>query len=391
MERVQESIEQVKKNTLKGTKEALRNTYDIVSQVSTEELKDILNQNPEKPIKYLLLLFLSMSYIYNENYEEALQISTETIEEISKEQSRTLDNILASLWTATRISSTFLERDILSMYLLGLAEAREFQNIETVTVIINSILMYLQKKELYDEAYTFLQGIDLPVEADVGQSSVFHYLASIVYLMAEEYGLAENAINKAIVKSTDSEFTEECKKVYVVASMHQGKHPGREFFMENRKVKEYQKILLAIKSCSLEKFREAVEEEEGELKTSGLYHSVLRLETAVQKEQVRRIGVVYTKIFLRSVGDMLGVSEESAAFLLQNAIEEGAISGYIDTKAGEYVGIEREAGKEKKGTLKIEEMLNVANSLAMIKKHAPIRKKSLEEMQAEMTYNEYRI
>ncbi|EHY65537.1 26S proteasome regulatory subunit N3 [Nematocida ausubeli] len=389
MEKVQETIEQINRATLKTTKDALRPLYDIISSVSTEELISELDAHSSGPSRYLLLLFVSMSYIYKEEYEQALDTSMNSIAEITKESSRILDSVLAGLWTAARISSTHLRRDILSEYLLGLAAAREYQNVETITVIINNILMDLQKKQLYDEAHTFLTGISLPDEADVGQSSVFYYLASIVYLMAEDYSASEQAINKAIVKSTDSVFTDECRKAYVVACLHQGKHPSRDFFVENPKLKAYLQILLAIKSCSLEKFHEAVAEEEQTLRRDGLYHAVLRLETAVQKEQVRRIGVVYTKILLSSVGEMLGVSEESAAFLLQNSIEEGAIAGYIDTDMKEYVGMERR--DERNNTLKIEDMLSVANSLAMIKKHEPVKKKTLEELQADMTYNEYRI
>ncbi|KAI5170320.1 hypothetical protein NEIRO03_2777, partial [Nematocida sp. AWRm78] len=34
---------------------------------------------------------------------------------------------------------------------------------------------------------------------------------------------------------------------------------------------------------------------------------------------------------------------------------------------------------------------SVSHTLMMIKKHAPIRKKTIEEMQMDMAYNEYRI
>lgn len=389
MDKIHESIEQVQKSTLRSTKEALRNIYDIIEGVSIETLISISEENVTGPSKYLIQLFISMSHVYREEYEEAFEVSMRNISEIAQEQTRILDSILAGLWTAARISASILKKDIMTNYLLGLAEAKEYHNTETITVIINSILMDLQKKEMYDEAYTFLQGSNLPEEADVGQASVFYYLASVVYLMAETYKEAEIAIKKAIVKSTDTLFTEECRKVHVVISLHLGKHPTREFFQANPKLSNYQKVLQAIKSCSLDKFHSTVSEIEEALKADGLYYPVSRLETAVQKEQIRRIGVVYTKIALESVGKMLGVSEESASFLLQKAISEGAIAGIIDPEIKEYIGFEKD--KRKKDSLKIEEMLSVANSLAMIKKHEPVKKKTLEEMQADIMQNEYRI
>lgn len=389
MEKVRESIEQVQKCTLRSTKEALRHVYDIIEELSIETLLSIAEENKAAPAKYLVQLLICMSHIYREDYKNAFSAAMQNIEEISQEKSRVLDGVIAGLWTGARISATQLKKDITTDYLLGLAQAREYQNTETITVIINSILMDLQKKGMYDEAYIFLQGSNLPEEADVGQSSVFHYLASVVYLMAEAYKEAEEAIKKAIVKSTDSVFTEECRKVHVVICLHQGKHPTREFFQANPKLENYQRILQAIKSCSLEKFHSIVSEIEDVLRSDGLYYSVTRLETAVQKEQVRRIGVVYTKISLKSVGEMLGVSEESASFLLQKAITEGIIAGAIDEEVGEFIGFEKD--KKKKASLKIEEMLSVANSLAMIKKHEPVRKKTFEEMQADIMHNEYRI
>ncbi|KAI5186026.1 26S proteasome regulatory subunit N3 [Nematocida homosporus] len=389
MKKLIESIESIQKNTLKGTKEALRNLFELATTLSSSQVDEIHSSYPSGPESYLISLVRACVLINEGEQEEAFKIAMDTLAEMDKGDTRALDGVLASLWTVIRITSTATGKNMLSNYLLGLFKNREYRNAETTTVIINSILMYFQRRELYDEAYTFLRHTKLPEGADVGHSSVFHYLSSVVYLMAGEYAMAEQMVNQAIVKSTDPLFTQEYRKVHILTQLHLGKHPNRVYFQNNPGLGVYQKILLAIKSCSLDLFNQAVAESKSILKEDGMYQAVVRLESAVQKENVRRVGVVYTKISLSAAANVLGVSEESAVFLLQKAISEGLITGYIDKNTNEYISNENE--DQRPSSLKIEEMLGLANTLAMLKKHEPIKKKSLEEMQADMTYAEYQM
>ncbi|KAI5189047.1 26S proteasome regulatory subunit N3 [Nematocida sp. AWRm77] len=389
MERIEESIQSVEKNTLKGTKDALKHLFDISAEVPSAHLEGLLDMQSSSLSRHLLQLFLGWAYVKEGAHKSALKVARTALGEVGKINPRALDGVVAGLWSVLRVSSTALGENPLPEYLVGLAANREYQNVESTTVLINSILMYLRQEEMYDEAYTFLKHTKLPENAEVGHSSVFYYLAGIVYLMAGEYGTAEKMVNLAIVKSTDEFFTTECRKVHVLACMHQGKHPHRKFFEENAGLEMYQKLLLSIKSCSLSMFYKALEEGKESLKKDGMYQAVIRLEAAVQKEHVRRIGMVYTRISLEAVGSMLGVSGESAVFLLQKAINEGIISGHISMKTQEYISVEKRT--EAREGLRIEEMLSIANTLTMLKKHEPIKRKTLEEMQAEMIYNEYQI
>jgi len=389
MEKLRECVEHVERNTLKSTRDALRNIYEIATTVDSGTIEKYLREVSHPSSRYLLSLFLSCAYINEGKYAEALELSQRTLREMENVNTRALDGVIAGLWSTVRIAGNITDANTLRDYLVGLSANREYQNVESITVLVNNILMYLRKKDMYDEAYTFLKHVELPETADVGQAAVFYYLSSVVYLMAGEYSLGEKMVNLATVKSTDSEFTKECRKVHVLVSLHQGRHPNRAYFQKNPGLEVYQRVLLSIKSCSLEVFCREVEEIKEELKKDGLYQAVVRLEAAVQKEHVRRIGVVYTRISLASVGGMLGVSEESAAFLLQKAIEEGAISGYINRETREYLSLEKKP--EIRTGLKIGEMLSIANNLTMLKKHEPIKKKSLEEMQTEMSYSEYQI
>ncbi|OAG29066.1 26S proteasome regulatory subunit N3 [Nematocida displodere] len=389
MATLQASIASVEEETLKGTKNSLKTVFEIAAAMTSDDARAYQEKHTSAPAKYLVALVLCCTYLKEEKYIEALALAKNTFEDIGGGNSRILDGIVARLWGVARIASSKTGEDMLEAYMLALAINREYKNTESITVLINAALLNLKEREMYDEAYTFLKHTKLPEGADVGESSVFYYLSSIVYLMAGEYATAEKTITQAIVKSTNTAFTLDCRKVYVLASMHQGKHPNRSFFQTHHGLEHYQKVLLSIKSCSLEIFYQAAEDSKDAFKSDGLWQAVLRLEGAVQKEHVRRIGTVYSKISLGAIAQMLGVSEESAVFLLQKALSEGVIAGFIDTEAREYVSTEK--SRREQQSLKIEEMLGIANTLTMLKKHEEAKKKTLEEMKTDMAYNEYQM
>lgn len=389
MEKLEESILEIEKNTLKSTKKALQSMFAICSEVTTDELERKREESTSESARRMLSLFLAASHIREERYENALAIAKEALETMKEKNARALDGVLAGLWSAVRISSSRLGIDMVSEYLLGLAENREFENTETTTVLTNAILMGLRSSKRYDEAYTFLGQVSLPENADVGQCAVFAYLAAVINLMAGEYGVAEALATQATVKSTDEDLTVECKKVLVLALMHQGRHPNREYFQKNPGLEQYQRVLLAIKSCDLQIFEQALSEGKKQFLIDGLWEAILRLECAVQKERLRKIGVVYSRISLEAVGNMLGVTEESAAFLMQRAIDEGIITGEVCLDAGIYQALDSEP--EKHTAPKVQDMLALANALVMLRKHEPVKKKSLEEMKGDMAYNEYQM
>ncbi|KAI5179787.1 26S proteasome regulatory subunit N3 [Nematocida sp. AWRm80] len=389
MDKVAESIEKITRNTLNSTKDSLKNIFEIGMSTSENELKEVLNKTENELSRYLVELFIAAVYIKEERYKEALDLSMEIIRKISNGNMRALDSLMAYLWSVVRIASNRTGVNMLKEYLLAFTVNREHQNIESTTVLINNILGGLEDRRMYSEAYTFLKHTKLPEGADVGQSSIFYYLSSIVYLMIEEYQEAERMINLAIVKSTDPVFTREYKKVFVLAAMHQGKHPTREYFISNPGLENYQRILLAIKSCSLERFYSTLEELKEHFKADGLYQGIKQLSVAVHKEHIRRIGVIYTRITIQAISNMLEVPEESALFLLQKAISEGVITGYIDSTTQEYIITDKR--QESATTLNIEEILGMAKTLTMLQKHAPIKTKTLEELQTEMNNNEYQL
>lgn len=389
MEKLRKSMEHIEQNTLKGTKEALKPLFEIATEASSKEIKELFMQLKKEPETYFLSLFLAASLINEGRDKEAFEIAINTLHKMEGNSMRVLDGVIANLWTVVRVTSDGSEENLLPLYLRALYTNREYRNVESTTVLINTILMHLQKKEMYDEAYTFLKHTQLPEGANVGHSSIFYYLSSIVYLMAEEYAKAEEMINQAIVKSVDNVFVRQYKKVYLLAILHQGKHPSREFFRSAPGLDSYQKLLLTIKSCSIEMFYRVLEMYKEEFKKDFLYQAVSRLETAVQKENVRRIGVVYNRISISAVASILEVSEESAIFLLQKAISEDIISGRISMESSEYISEEEE--KRQRGSLPVEEMLTLANNLAMLKRHEPVKRKTLDEMKTEMMYNEYQM
>lgn len=389
MEKLEESISEIEKNTLKSTKKALQSMFAICSEVPTTELERKQAEPTSESARRMLALFLAASHIREERYGDALSVAKEALETMKEKNARALDGVLAGLWSAVRISAARLGVDMISEYLVGLAESREFENTETTTVLTNAILMGLRSRRKYDEAYTFLGQVSLPESADVGQCAVFAYLAAVINLMAGEYGTAEALATQATVKSTDEDLTVECKKVLVLSLMHQGRHPNREYFQKNPGLENYQRVLLAIKSCDLQVFEQAVSEGKNQFLADGLWEPILRLECAVQKERLRKIGVVYSRISLGAVGNMLGVSEESAAFLLQRAIDEGIITGEVCLDSGIYQALD--GGSEKHTAPKVQDMLALANALVMLRKHEPVKKKSLEEMKGDMAYNEYQM
>lgn len=427
---VVESLLLVRNNTLQTTRDALKVLFSVATEVPSEELLSMRSgwpgavrdavrgkggkasedededkmdivRDPESDLEagaamapsmeYLLSLFLAAAYVAEKNYAEAFKVSEEALKRMEQEDTRAFDSIIAAYWTLVRISSNRLGIDVTRSYFRGLAISREFENVETVSVLINCILMSLISSRMFVEAHTFLTNTQWPEKSDVCQSAVYCYQAALLRLTAGEYQMAKHAINLAMVKSTDVLFTRRCEKVLVLVSLHMGVHPRREFFRSKEPLVPYQRLVLVVKSCSMDLFADACSRHREVFERDGLWQVVRRLRPCVLREHVRKIGVVYSRISISDTSGMLGVGAESAVFLLKKAIDDGIVKGRIDPDAGVYVSVSDQKTSDLKTIPRIEEMLFISNQLAMMKKHEPIKRKTIEEMKVDMSYDEYQI
>ncbi|KAH9385907.1 26S proteasome regulatory subunit N3 [Nematocida major] len=396
MEQLQESLRLVETPSLKATKDALKFTYDIISAVPTESLVNF-SDPVNTPQKALLTLFIALSHTIKNEHESALELARSALAEISENKkqgktgcrTRALDSLQSSLWAVVRISAFALDRDCLQEFLVALAYSREKGALETEAVLVNAVLMHLQRKSAFDEANVFLKGVTLSKDADVLQYALFLYLSAVVHLHSGDFSACEKAVQGALVRSVDAHFTNECRKIHFLSLLHQGKLPDKEIFPDKEMLPEnekYKNILAGIRTCSVETFQRHVEKHRDAFKRDGLLTAITRLETAVQKEHVRRIGRIFSKITLSEISERIGVSQESALFLMESAVREGTVKGTVEN--GYFLGGEKQ---QEMPRMRDAEMHAVSHALAAVKKHEERPAKTFEEMQAEMAYSEYRI
>ncbi|OAG31375.1 hypothetical protein NEIG_02397 [Nematocida sp. ERTm5] len=375
MDKVHESIKNINKGTLQGTKDSLKSLYEIISTVDINDLLNLQTQTIQS--NHLIQLFISLKYIYTNNYTMAYNTSINIINNINYNNNITiLDNLLSIIYTTIRISSNILNINILQEYLTSLSKLKEYNCTDTITVVINSILIYLDNNNMYDESYIFIQGIS---ESYMNKSSVYNYYVSKVYFICGEYKLSYYYINKAIINSTDSIYTDKCINLLYIISIYNNNYIN---YSDNI----YNSIYMAVKSGDISKYNSIIQYNNDKIINDKLYYIVSGLECVVYKERVRRICNIYSRISISMISDILSMSMDSVMYIINGIISDGSITGSIIS--GEYISEDKVITND---YLSTEDMLSVSHTLMMIKKHAPIRKKTIEEMQMDMAYNEYRI
>ncbi|EIJ87324.1 26S proteasome regulatory subunit N3 [Nematocida parisii] len=375
MDKVHDSIKSINTGTLQGTKDSLKSLYEIISTVDINDLLNLQTQTPQS--NYLIQLLITTKYIYTNNYTMAYNTAINIINNIQYNNTITiLDSLLSIIYTTIRISTNMLNINILQEYLISLSKLKEYNCTDTITVVINSILIYLDNNNMYDEAYIFIRGID---ESYMNKSSVYNYYASKVYFICGEYKLSYYYINKAIINSTDSVYTDKCTDLLYIISIY-----NNNYIMYSDNV--YNSIYRAVKSGDIDKYNSIVEYNISKISKDKLYGVVSGLECVVYKERVRRICNIYSRISISTVSTILGVSKESVMYIISDIISDGSITGSIIRD--EYISEDKVITRD---CLNTEDMLSVSHTLTMIKKHVPVHKKTIEEMQMDMAYNEYRI
>lgn len=228
----------------------------------------------------------------------------------------------------------------LNMYTKAACEYNTHGQAMLIVCILRSFIMDRQ----YISADTFLQTIQFPPTNTVGTSVHTRYLyyKSFIDAVTLRYDRSLDNIAEAQRKAptnTGLGFYRQCSKQYIFCEQQIGEIPQLSILytlaLQTKDLQYYRDVFNAVRSGNVVKYKQVMSDPYAKevFEQDCLYGLALRLHQAVIKAALRRIVMVYEKMYLSDVAKRIGVENlDDVNAICAKAISDGIIEAKIDSK-----------------------------------------------------------
>ncbi|KAK4687212.1 26S proteasome regulatory subunit N3, partial [Tremellales sp. Uapishka_1] len=294
-------------------------------------------------IVYLRLLIL-LSALDAGKVQEAGDFAMETVELITANSRRTMDQLAAKIYYYLARSYELQGKlaDLRPM-LLAARQTSHLRQDETLEcVVINLLLRSYLASNLYDQADKLIAKTTYSGATNQAQTVRWLFYAGRLRAVQLNYSLAHTYLQTAIRRAPKDEvapgFVQLIHKYFIVVVLLTGVIPERSMFRKpilKQALIPYFQIVQAVRIGDMAAFKKAYSTHEATFVADSTNFLILRLRHFVIKTALRTITLAYSRISLRDVCLKLHLdSEEDTEYIVAKAIKDGVIDASIDHKGG---------------------------------------------------------
>lgn len=299
---------------------------------------------PEVEIYLSLLVIVYL--IDRKNVEQAVKISTETVNQVQQYNRRSMSLLgakahfyYARSHELSNTPMTAIRANLLSA--LRTASLRHDRSGQAM--LINLLLRNYLADNLVEQASKLIEKAPLVDFRSNAQLARYYYYKGRIKSIQLDYSEAYDCLMTAIRKSpttTARGFRLAAYKLAIIVQLLIGEIPERNVFAQKdlkKPLKPYFELTKQVRIGALNSFKDVVERYSEQFKQDGTYTLIQRIRQNVIRTGLKKISLSYSRISFADICDKLSLdNQDDVEFIVAKAIRDGIIDATIDHE-GAYV------------------------------------------------------